>query len=125
MDVDLAVPQSPDTEVPLGTFSTLAVLPKSNACIADDTEIILSPSLRGKQRDRSQTAPTFGDLHHSSPLRRNRTTSASLNALNQAYDLFNEASQIPEQDLEEAKRLVQKLGLALAEQKQRKSKAHG
>jgi len=69
-----------------------------------------------RKMGRSQTAVPFRPSK-AIPLRRSKTTSVKLDALEQAYRVVtNEASPIPVEDLLQATRLVHRIGAALAEQ---------
>ncbi|KAK7048529.1 GLOBIN domain-containing protein [Favolaschia claudopus] len=79
------------------------------------------PSHRASPKRRSQTVPVPRREAPRTPLRRIKTTSARLDALERAYAVVaDDASQIPVEDLVHATRLVHQIGAALNEQMSRK-----
>lgn len=71
----------------------------------------------GRTTRRSQTEPVSLTMPRPIPLRRSRTTSARLDALQRAYAAVAEdSSQIHVEDLVQATRLVHQIGTVLNEQ---------
>ncbi|KAJ7147132.1 hypothetical protein C8R43DRAFT_1129909 [Mycena crocata] len=86
----------------------------------DLPDVIRSPSLVALDH-RSQTVPIPPREYHAPPLRRSKTSSARLDALERAYAaVTDDDSQVPVQDLVQASRWVHKIGEALNEQMGRK-----